>query len=236
MSIRRGPELPYSVVAGVVPFSRGWLVASAKSQGSNFAPEPPKTYATFLDVLDERPTFAAIVIYAPIGYRNTPDDGPRKCDVQARALLGVRGAAIRNAPSRAVLSGAVDWREGRVDAVTAMMLPKYREVAVEMSPFRQRVVYEGNPELSFYELIHETPLGYSKLREMGREERLEILLDRMPGIAKVTEAELPGVQKKHLYDAAALLSTARRVQGRAAKRLPDEAEWDSDGVRMEIVY
>ena len=236
MSIRRGPELPYSVVAGVVPISRGWLVASAKMQGSNFAPEPPKTYASFMEILDERPAFASIVIGAPIGYRDHPGDGPRCCDVEARAILGKRGASIRNAPPRAVLGETMTWREGHVDAVTALLLPKYREVAVEMSPFRQRVVYEGSPELSFFQLNQERSLRYAKSREAGRDERLDILLDRIPGIAKVTEAVLPGVQKKHLYDASALLSTARRVSGRAAKRLPSEGEWDSEGVRMEIVY
>ena len=236
MSIRRGPELPYSVVAGVVPISRGWLVASAKMQGSNFAPEPPKTYVSFMEILDERPAFVSIVIGAPIGYRDFPGDGPRHCDIEARAVLGKRGASIRNAPSRAVLADAMTWREGHVDAVTALLLPKYREVAVEMSPFRQRIVYEGSPELSFFQLNQERSLRYAKSREAGRDERLDILLDRIPGIAKVTEAVLPGVQKKHLYDAAALLSSARRVSGRAAKRLPSEGEWDSEGVRMEIVY
>jgi hypothetical protein len=33
-----------------------------------------------------------------------------------------------------------------------------------------------------------------------------------------------------------LLWTARRVFARAAKRLPAEAEWDSEGMRMEFVY
>jgi len=58
----------------------------------------------------------------------------------------------------------------------------------------------------------------------------------MPGIDKVINASIPRVLEKHLLDAAALLWTARRVFGRAAKRLPAEAEWDSEGVRMEIVY
>ena len=42
------------------------------------------------------------------------------------------------------------------------MIPRYREVAAEMSPYRQRVVYEGHPELSFYQLHKDTPLTTSK--------------------------------------------------------------------------
>jgi len=224
------------VVAGVTPCSAGWLAATAKMQGSNFAPEPPKVYPTFLEVLNERPAFEAIVVNTPIGYRDVPGIAGRRCDVEARALVGLRGAAIHNAPTRAVLNGIISWREGGLDAVSAMMLPRYREVAAEMSPFRQRVVYEGHPELSFYQLNKDTPLRRSKQIEMGREERRTLLLEKLAGIEKVINAQLPGVLEKHLYDASALLWTARRVFGRAAKRLPADAEWDSEGIRMEIVY
>ena len=30
--------------------------------------------------------------------------------------------------------------------------------------------------------------------------------------------------------------TARRVQSHAAKRIPINPEWDSEGIRMEFVY
>jgi len=132
------------VVAGVTPCGPGWLVASAKQAGSTFAPEPPKLYDTFLEVLSERPSFAIVVINVPIGYLDTPASGARKCDVEARSLLGRRGASVHNAPSRAVLTGEVPMSESGLDAVTATIFPKYQEVAEEMSPYRQRVVYEGH--------------------------------------------------------------------------------------------
>ena len=87
MSPRRGPDLPYSVVAAVTPSASRWLVASAKVQGSTFAPEPPKVYETFNDVLDERPSFASIVVNAPIGFRDTLDQGPRTCDARGEKTL-----------------------------------------------------------------------------------------------------------------------------------------------------
>ena len=235
MSPRRGPDLPYSLVAGVTPIGSGWLVSSAKIAGATFAPEPPKTYPTFLDVLGERPAFSILVVNAPIGYLDTPKSGARTCDLDARELLGRRGSVIQNAPSRAVLRGDVSWQEGGLDAVTATMLPRYREVAEEMSPYRQRTIYEGNPELSFYQLNKDNPIVLSKRKESGRDERREVLLERIPGIDKVIDVDLPYVRSKHLNDAAALMWTARRVFGRAARRLPKEAEWDSEGLRMEIV-
>ena len=68
MPSRPGPELPYSIVAGVTPCAPGWLVASAKLNGATFAPELPRVYATFAEVLDERPSFSVVALNAPIGY------------------------------------------------------------------------------------------------------------------------------------------------------------------------
>jgi predicted RNase H-like nuclease len=236
VTIHRGPELPYSVVAGVTPFNDKWLVASAKLAGSTFAPEVPKVYDSFFDVLSERPSFAIIVINVPIGFLDTPDKGARTCDLQARKLLRRRGTAVHNAPSRAVFDGLVGPSEDRLDAVTRTMLPRYREVAKEMSAYRQRVVYEGHPELSFYQLHKDIPLKRSKVIAEGREERRTVLEDKIRGSERYLDDGVVNAPQKHVYDAFALLWTARRVWGHAAKRIPIEPEWDSEGLRMEIVY
>jgi predicted RNase H-like nuclease len=236
VSLHRGPTLPYSIVAGVTPCPPGWLVQSAKLHGATFSPEQPKIYETFLEVLSERPNFEILVVNAPIGYRDVPEMGPRTCDIQARAIAGTRGATIRNAPSRAVLDGAVEWTDAGIDAITATLLPRYREVAREMSPFRQRLVYEGSPELSFFQLNQDISMQSSKKIEEGKEERLEVLESHVPGIDNVLEADLDGVSGSHIFDALSLLWTARRVYGHAARRIPIEPEWDSEGLRMEIVY
>ena len=171
----------------------GWVASSAKVHGATVGPEPPKVYETFLDVLGERPAFAIIVINAPVGYVDLPSEGARACDQEARMLLGRRGAVIRNAPSRAVLNGEVSWFEGGLDVVSATLLPRYQEVAAEMSPFRQRVIYEGNPEMSFYQLNQDNPLVRSKKIEVGREERRSLLAGKMPGLESSLDVELDHV-------------------------------------------
>jgi len=236
VSSHRGPDLPYSVVAGVTPVGSKWLVASAKIAGSTFAPESPKVYDTFLDVMSERPSFVNIVANVPIGYCDKPEDGPRICDHEARALLRRRGTSVHNAPSRAVLNGDVPIEEGKLDAITLTLLPRYLEVSREMSPYRQRVVYEGHPELSFYQLHKDTPLTTSKRIQAGRDERRGVLMDRIRGSERHLDPTVLGVPEKHLLDAFALLWTARRVYGHAAKRMPVEPVWDSEGLRMEFVY
>jgi predicted RNase H-like nuclease len=236
MASRRGPDLPYKVVAGVTPWASSWIVASAKMHAATFAPEPPKVYESFLDVLQERPSFAVIVVNAPVGVVDNSESGSRTCDRQARALLGRRGSALHNAPTREQLSGTAEATGEGIDAVTATLLPRYREVAAEMSPYRQRIVYEGHPELSFYQLNGDKPLRRSKKIEAGNFERRTILELRMPGADTIIHSDLKRVPLKHLLDAAAMLWTARRVYGHAAMRLPKDGEWDSEGLRMELVY
>jgi predicted RNase H-like nuclease len=236
MASRRGPELPYKVVAGVTPWGPNWIVASAKMHAATFAPEPPRVYASFLEVLDERPSFSVIVVNAPVGFVDDSASGPRTCDREARALLARRGSALHNAPTREQLAGSAQARGEGIDAVTATLLPRYREVAAEMSPYRQRVVYEGHPELSFYQLNGNKPLRRSKKIEAGNLERRRILERKMPGAEKILDTDIKRVPLKHLLDAAAMLWTARRVFGHAATRLPSDAEWDSEGLRMELVF
>jgi predicted RNase H-like nuclease len=231
-----GPQLPYLVVAGVVPCGKGWLVASAKLQGITIAPEEPRVLETFIEVLDEKPAFAAVGLSAPIGFLDKPQPKGRTCDREARALLGPhRGAAVRSAPTWPVFADATTHPVKGLDAVTRALLPRYAEVAAEMAPYRQRVVYEVHPELSFYQLNDDRPLRYSKRFEAGQAERRRLLEARIPGVERIVEAKTPGTKVWHLIDGAACLWTARRIVARAATRIPMDPEWDSQGLRTEFV-
>src|ERR1700722_7126050 len=132
MASRGGPVLPYSVVAGVTPCAPGWLVVSAKLNGATFAPELPRVLATFAEVLDERPSFSVIALNAPIGYVDDSRVGGRTGDRMARAPRGGRGSPGQNAPSRASLLLGTPVVDDGLDAVTNVLLRRYREVAVEM--------------------------------------------------------------------------------------------------------
>ncbi|MHB8827780.1 MAG: DUF429 domain-containing protein [Acidimicrobiales bacterium] len=232
----RGPDLPYSLVAGVVPFRRAWLVAGAKMHAATFACETPKIFATFDDVLAEKPAYSTVVVHAPIGYRDRIGDPLRACDREARLLLKSRRVAVSPAPTYETLRGDDDGRLARLDAVGVMMLPYHREIFALMSPFRQRTVYSGNPELSFYRLNGDSPLRFSKNREDGRLERRAVLEKRVQSLHNVLKAEADGIPLKHLLDAAALLWTARLVFSHGARRLPADGEWDSEGLRTEFVF
>ncbi len=232
---RRGPDLPYKVVAGVTPCGPSWLVAPAKLQGTIFAPEEPQLISPFSEVLDQRPTFAVIALNAPVGYLDESAAGGRTCDREARALLGPkRGSSIQSAPVRSP-TNELEFLPDHLDAISMTLLPRYREVAAEMAPFRQRTVYEVHSDVSFFEMNERQPLQWPKQTEKGRNERREILEAKFPGASRILSAELPGASLAHLLDAAVFVWTARRIFARAAVRIPQDPEWDEQGLRMEIV-
>lgn len=228
-----GPQLPYKIVAGVVPCRSGWLIASAKLAGVTMSIEEPTYFDTFAEILDYKPAFTIIGVHAPIGYLDEPVPRGRTCDREARAVLGPRrGSSIRSAPSRAALQSGDSTG---LDAASKTLLTHYREIAEEVPAYRQRTVYEVEPELTFYDLNGELPLRYSKRTELGRVERRTLLATKIEGIDRILFADLAGVKAKHLIDAAACMWSARRIFGKVGNRIPEDPEWDSEGVRMEIV-
>lgn len=231
---RGGPELPYQVITGAVPCNSGWLTASCKIAGVTMSIEEPMVFPNFAEILDYKPSFAVVGVHAPIGFLDESTPRGRECDQLAREILGPRrGASIRSAPSRALLRGEVP---SDVDAVTGILLRHYREIATEIAPYRQRTVYSVEPELTFYELNDDKPLQYSKETEYGREERKALLRARIDQVDRILETELPGVRESRLLDAAACMWSARRILAKIGNRIPENPEWDSEGLRMEILY
>lgn len=223
-------------MAGVKPCATGWLVSVAKLHGMTFAPEEPRVIDSFTDVLDQRPSFAVTAVSAPIGYLQTTERGGRACDREARKLLGRRrGATVQSAPSWPQVDEGVNGSVEGLNAVTRKLLPRYRELAAEMAPFRQRSVYEVHPELSFYQLNDDVPLLYPKNTQNGQDERKALLLRKIPGVERVFDTRLPRVPASHMLDVSALMWTARRIFARAGVRIPQDPEWDESGLRMEIV-
>ena len=62
-----------------------------------------------------------------------------------------------------------------------------------------------------------------------------LLEQKIPEVTKKVEEASETIPQKYVLDAIALLWTARRVFGHAAQRVPPDAEWDSEGLRVERV-
>ena len=201
--MQRGPQLPYRLLAGVVPCPQGWLVAAGKLVGIQVYPEEPKVMPTFRDVVDAVPLYEVIAVTLPIGLPLTPQRGGRRADHEAREILGFPHAgAIGSTPTRASLTAgnyaaARQANGGLLDVVTWQQFPKIREVDAEMEPYMQRRVYEVRPELSFYQLAEDEVVKHTKDSKAGQLERKSLLLRRMPDSERIIEAELDGVRLAH---------------------------------------
>ena len=230
---RRGPALPYEILAGVAPTPRGWVVAAAKLVGVSLYPEQPELVTRFGDVVDHIPSYAVVAVCAPIGLHDDWAPGGRTCDREARRLLGwPRLGAIASAPARKDLL-ADDLAHGNV--VMRRQAARLAELDEEMEPHRQRSVYAVHPELSFFQLNGDQPVTGSRRTSAGRAERAALLAGRVQGIERVLGDESGIATANQLLDAGVALWTARRIAARAASRLPLDPEWDSSGLRMEWV-
>lgn len=235
---QRASALPYQILAGVEPVPGGWLVAPGNLQGITLSPQPAYVLDTLADVLDYRPSFTVVALHAPVGLTDAAGE-QRLCDVNAKELLGRRAGAAQPAPSRRILD-AESLEEAQTidpsfDIVRWRSLSKAAEAIREVQSWRQRVVWEVNPELAFRQMNEGVPPAFGRRSILGRQERRDLLLAKLPGAERCLAERPPSVRENKLIDALADLWTARRIMARAITRLADPPAWDADGVRMDIV-
>ena len=239
----RGPGgsrsgLPYQILAGVEPVTGGWLVAPGNLQGINLAPQPAHVMTSLADVLDYRPSYTIVALHAPVGVLEKPGE-LRACDVETRTRLGRRGGSAVPAPSRALLE-ARSFEEARriepnLDIVRWRAMAKAAEAIREVQSWRQRTVFEVNPELAFTTMNDGQVLGFGRRTQLGRDARRRLVEEKLPGAAGVLAQRPRGVREEKLIDALADLWIARRIMARAITRMADPPVWDEEGVRMDIV-
>jgi predicted RNase H-like nuclease len=202
----------------------GWVVAS----GEEGAPalEVVGHFSVVLERL-EGGTLDAVAVDIPIGLSAA---GSRRCDVEARRLIGARRSSVFPAPARPLL-GARSWSETRgISRQTYGILAKVAEVDSCLSPAGQHRVVEAHPEVSFTHLVGR-PMLHPKRTAAGRGERLAGLCRVFPGL---TLARFPGAAPDDVLDALVLCWTAGRFL-RGEAQVLGNGDCDERGLRMEIV-
>lgn len=172
-------------------------------------------------------------------------DGPRPCDKQARALLGVRRSSVFPAPVRAAL-GAGDYREAcdlsfavsgrKLSKQAYNLLPKIRQLdqLLLADPKRSDRVHEVHPELALSQWNGGEPMAHPKKTAAGAAQRQALVEAQFPGLALKIRT---GVAKSKLadddiLDAIACLWSARRLFRQGALVLGGER--DGCGLPMRI--
>ena len=227
-----------TAVAGLDGCRGGWVMVSAPL---DLGPGCSVEVVADLDVVVsalEAGDLAVAGIDVPIGL---PEAGPRRCDVDARSMLGPRRSSVFPAPLRGLLGAAAyDDAAARCRALSGKglcrqsfgILAKVREVDLLMTPRRQRSLVEVHPEVSFAVLSGE-PMAYYKKTPTGRAERLDALRAAFPDIDVHDGAPISGAGTDDVLDAFVTAWSARRWWARDCLRLGGER--DGRGLRMEII-
>lgn len=202
---------------------------------------------SFAEVLAMDGTIIAVDM--PIGF---PPGSGREAEREVRSRLGERQSSVFSVPSRAAVMCA-DYREAcaanlahsdppkKVSKQIFHIFPKMREIDALMTPDLQGRVREVHPELAFWAMNGQMPLGLPKKvkgqpSQPGLELRKELL--RMAGFPL---GELPPASYRRsdvgaddLLDACACAWSARRIATEKSLRFPAHPPRDSRGLRMEI--
>lgn len=187
-----------------------------------------------------------ILIDIPIGLM---DGGSRErtCDIEARRILGKRGSSIFRVPCRAVLK-IKSYKDAclinkqltgkSISKQAWHIIPKIRQVDRFIRRYRDVPIRETHPEICFWALAGH-PMRYSKKTIQGYRERLVVLRSVLIYVDDIIEEAKRRYFNKDLamddiLDALVIAIVARMGMKRLVS-IPKRAEFDSFGLRMEIV-
>jgi predicted RNase H-like nuclease len=230
---------------GVDGCRAGWVAVALDESGGHSHLVAP----TIAEIARRHPT-SLLLVDIPIGLRDTERE-ERRCDLEARALLGPRASSVFPAPCRAALglttysaaSAENHRRTGRrLSKQSYHMASGIRDVEeyLRESWASGPVIREMHPEVCFWALAGR-PMIHSKRTAEGAAERVEVLTRHLPSAAAIVdevarEYRKTTVQPDDVIDALVGAVTARRGIVEGFRTLPATPEHDRCGLRMEIVY
>ena len=247
-------------VAGVDWCRAGWCVAIVSVTRRNSRIDAPpcvfklKSFlvaSTFTEVLSKATDCELVCVDIPIGLSNGPYE--RSCDLAARKLLGQpRGSSVFPAPLRPALVAndretasriTLECTKARkhgpvgVNKQTFSLFPGVNDVDDEIEPFKQDRIREVHPEISFWALNAKKPMQHKKRRLVGRKERMKVLSPIFSDLEKVVaETRKPKeVAPDDILDALVAAWTAGQTVTGKSGTLPQNPEFDSKGLKMEIL-
>lgn len=229
-------------VVGVDGCRGGWIAMCWDLETGTIE---PGTHASLAGLIDHHAAAGAIGIDIPIGLSDT---GTRRCDVEARRLLGRKRASSVFPPPIRELFGSTSHAQASslsrsligkgISIQTYSILDKVEEANDTVTPEIQDRVFEVHPEVSFCALAGR-PMMHRKNRQRGYDER-KAQLEWATGMTIPARKDAfrlaPPAKPDDILDAIVAAWTARRVVDGLAGRLPEVPETDSRGLRMEIVF
>ena len=210
-------------------------------------------FATFGELLAYYNAAKLVLVDMPIGL---PDGAAeRPSDPAARKLISPHGSRVFRAPTRTALEHLVanpgdnngtravqmDITGRSLTSQTLAIMPKIAEVDNLLPREAAPQVREVHPEICFWALNGERPVGPNKHSNEGIEERLRVLERVEPRTRAIFDAarrkfRLNAVGRDDILDALVAAVTARRGWPDGFHTLPANPPQDARGLRMEMVY
>ncbi len=240
-------------IAGVDGCKAGWIAALQDLETHELT---PVVAASFQEIAHGERAPILTAVDMPIGLA---ERGPRQCDLEARALLGRRGAAVFPAPPRPLLETSsyaqanalcrklMDGKglsrqsynlTGKILEVDRVVRTAGRQNG-QGAPAWGLPIRECHPELAFLAMNGGQALPVSKHEAAGLEFR-RVLLERELGVSLrdfvLATRRWRGAALDDVYDALACLWSAQRILAGMAQRVPADPPADRFGLPMEINY
>jgi len=181
----------------------------------------------------------------PIGL---PDRESRRCDVEARQILGPRASAVFPTPMRSALEAenyvaaceaSFEACGKRLSKQSFAILPRIRAVDAMLRETEElrNAVYEVHPEVCFYFWNSERPMDHPKRSGAGFLERYRLAAEVFPRAFESIRSAIPrrDAADDDILDALAALWTAQRIRLGTAARLPAALEFDRFGLPMRML-
>jgi predicted RNase H-like nuclease len=163
----------------------GWCLALGKVHSEDIKVRC-EVFPTFAQAVGAASGACDIAVDIPIGLT---EGEPRKCDLQARKVLGARGVCVFSAPPRFILAtlagkpyaeAKLVYKERCGPGLTAQaygIMPKIAEVDryLRSQPDIRDRIWEVHPELCFRALNGGAPLMVGKKEQEGRRARRALL-------------------------------------------------------------
>lgn len=221
----------------------GWLAIVYDVKRQSLTPD---VHSSFADLVEAYADATSIAVDIPIGLATGK---PRRCDIEARKVLGARRSSVFPAPDPRIInarsyveaSGLSRSLTGKgVSQQSFAIYPKVAEVNAVVTPELQDQIIEVHPEVSFWAVAGQQPMTYSKRKPEGFNERRALLMSALDGISIPDRQEARQLVRPasadDVLDAIVAAWTAHRHATGNAGRLPDDPDIDGHGLRMEIVY
>lgn len=239
--------VPKPFVVGVDGCRVGWVAVSL-DQDHNWQVEVFQNIGELWEACREA---HLILIDMPIGL---PGDGvmSRRCDAEARQLLGKRQCTVFSAPCRESLQATTHAQASSTNrrhlgkgmsCQCFNILKKVEQVdtLLKCNPGAAAKMREVHPEVCFWALNELQAIADGKKFAPGREERLRVLSSLFPPARRLF-GEIVHWRKETRVDVAdddiidALVAAVTGLRPDRLESIPQLTERDATGLPMEMVY